>query len=240
MTLHVLPNRLAGAAENMAIDFLLLQRYPDAGTPRFRTYGWHRPAFTFGYSQKIALVRSQVPPTDVRIELCRRFTGGGLVDHREDWTYALALPRGHALEEARAIEAYRAVHDALAVGLRLSGQPAELQPACASDEEREVRETTGVCFTRAECFDVIHPETGAKIAGAAQKRSKHGLILQGSIWRPAAPGVRDWESFEHAFVEALGEALQATPDETPWPDFNEEEVTQLTERYASAEWTDQR
>lgn len=240
MSLHVLPSRIAGAAENMAIDFLLLQRYPEASTPRFRAYGWHRPAFTFGYSQKIAFVRAQLPPCDPPAELCRRFTGGGLVDHREDWTYALALPRGHAIEEVRAIECYRAVHDALAVALRLSGQPAELKPACATDDENEVQEAAGVCFTRAECFDVVRPDTGAKIAGAAQKRSKHGLILQGSIWRPAAPGVRDWDAFGHAFVDALGEALEATPDETPWPEFNEEEVIQLTERYASAEWTDQR
>ena len=28
MTLHTLPLRTAGAAENMALDFLLLQRYP--------------------------------------------------------------------------------------------------------------------------------------------------------------------------------------------------------------------
>jgi lipoate-protein ligase A len=46
----------------MATDFLLLKRYPAAAHARFRHYGWHRPAFTFGYSQKIAWVRTQLPP----------------------------------------------------------------------------------------------------------------------------------------------------------------------------------
>ena len=60
MNLEILPTRIGGAAENMATDFLLLQRYPRAGTPWFRHYGWHRPAFTFGYSQKISFVREQL------------------------------------------------------------------------------------------------------------------------------------------------------------------------------------
>ena len=60
MTLHLLPTRTAGAAENMAVDFLLLQRYPAATFPRFRHYQWSRPAFTFGYSQKIDDVRNMI------------------------------------------------------------------------------------------------------------------------------------------------------------------------------------
>src|SRR3954470_10632579 len=117
MELHVLPSRTGGAAENMAVDFLLLQRYPHATAPRFRHYGWRRPAFTFGYAQKIAFVRERLPAGGV-FDLCRRPTGGGIVDHRDDWTYALVIPRGHALEELRASESYRAVHEALAASLR--------------------------------------------------------------------------------------------------------------------------
>eukprot|EP01031_Cornospumella_fuschlensis_P044051 gene44051-53854_t len=65
----------------MATDFLLLQRYPRA-TPRFRHYGWRGPAFTFGYSQKIAFVRESLASAAVEppFELCRRATGGGVVD----------------------------------------------------------------------------------------------------------------------------------------------------------------
>ena len=34
MEFHVLPTRTGGAAENMALDFLLLQRYPDPAALR--------------------------------------------------------------------------------------------------------------------------------------------------------------------------------------------------------------
>ena len=224
----------------MAADFLLLQRYPEPSQPRFRHYGWHRPAHTFGYSQKIDFIRAQLASNPDPTELCRRFTGGGLVDHREDWTYALVIPRGHPLEAARAIETYRSVHEALASTLNDLGQPAETKKPCDPPTDAKRTEPAGICFVLAECYDVIDPATGAKIAGAAQKRNKHGLILQGSLWRPAAPAVQDWDEFLAQFTERLGQVLQAPPEVTPWPDFNEGELEHLTETYASTEWTEQR
>jgi lipoate-protein ligase A len=233
MRLDLLPFRLGGAAENMAVDFLLLQRYPDAAAARFRTYGWHRPAFTFGYSQALDFVRTQLPAGESP-DLCRRPTGGGVVDHREDWTYALVIPRGHPLEDMRATKSYREVHEALAASLRAQGVPALTQ------ETRDPAADTpaGVCFERAEVHDVIHSGTGAKIAGAAQKRNKRGLLFQGSLWRPAAEsgGAIDWDRFGEDFTAALAILLGAEAARMPWPEFAEGEVEALTEQYASPEW----
>lgn len=249
--LDILPDRNDSAAANMATDFLLLKRYPAKTHARFRAYGWHRPAFSFGYSQKISWVRSMLPADAVEgAELVRRPTGGGLVDHRDDWTYALVIPRGHALETARAVESYRAIHAALAEALRACGQPAVLKDRCekiSADDDGD-RDAPGcaaaagptVCFTRPELYDVIHPDTGAKIAGAAQKRTKEGLLFQGSVLRAAAPGVRDWDAFHATFVDALAAALALPAAETPWPDFAEGELEALVEQYASAEWRDAR
>ena len=244
MKLALLPTRTAGAAENMAVDFLLLQRYPDPPTPRFRHYGWRGPAWTFGYSQKIAFVRGQIP-TDPTGELCRRATGGGVVDHREDWTYALVIPRGHALEELRATQSYRVVHECLASALRAQGVPAEVKPTCEPIAEgaENICGPAGVCFQRAELYDVVQTESGAKIAGAAQKRNKHGLLFQGSIWRPAARGGADgapvdWEIFGETFTAELARALGAEAVATPWPEFNEDEASALAEQYSTREWTE--
>ncbi len=253
MTLEVLPTRTGGAAENMAIDFLLLQRYPRAAAPRFRHYGWRAPAFTFGYAQKIAFIRGELPPGET-FDLCRRPTGGGLVDHRDDWTYALVIPRGHPLEERPAPQSYRAIHEALADALRVQGVDTELK---SSEAERVDLDAlfgadqaapgpaapppAGVCFQRAERHDVVHARTGAKIAGAAQKRNKHGLLFQGSLWRPAAGGAAvDWDRFETDFVDRLAAALGIEAEATPWPELNEDEVSGLTEQYSSPEWIEHR
>lgn len=248
MILEILPTRTAGAAENMAIDFLLLQRYPAtrAAAPRFRHYEWRRPAFTFGYSQKIAFVREQLAKTvgdeAASLDLCRRPTGGGVVDHREDWTYALVIPRGHPLEELRATQSYRAVHEALAGALRAQGVDAVVK-LCEPSPEACDASVAGVCFQRAEAFDVVHAPTGVKIAGAAQKRNKHGLLFQGSIWRPVAEravDAIDWDRFEEDFAGGLAAALGGVTESVPWPELNEEEVSGLTEQYASVEWIEYR
>lgn len=231
MQLDVLPTRTSGAAENMATDFLLLQRYPAPAVVRFRHYEWRSPAFTFGYAQKLAFVQQQLPAGET-FDLCRRPTGGGIVDHREDWTYALVIPRGHPLEEIRATNSYRAVHEALARALREQGVAAKPQMTAPVADEIP----GGVCFERAEIYDVVNERTGAKIAGAAQKRNKHGLLFQGSVWRPACAQAVDWETFADAFVRELAGVLAVEARETPWPDFNEEELSALCEQYASSEW----
>jgi lipoate-protein ligase A len=252
MKLEVLPVRTDSAAANMAADFLLLRRYPaeQAARARVRFYGWHRPSLSFGYSQKIAWVRAQIPADAEGADLVRRPTGGGVVDHREDWTYALVIPRGHELEKARAVESYRAVHEALRTALAACGQAAALKEHCepAAAAEGEDGELAGcpaakgptVCFMRAELYDVVDVVTGAKIAGAAQKRTKEGLLFQGSVWRPAAAGVRDWDELREAFVAELAKALGAEVEETPWPEFREGEHEALTEQYAAQEWTEAR
>jgi lipoyl(octanoyl) transferase len=240
MQLDILPFRTASAAENMAMDFLLLRRYPQPHA-RFRHYEWHRPAFTFGYSQKIAFVREQLAEqTDESLDLCRRPTGGGIVDHREDWTYSLIIPRGHALEEARAADSYREIHVALAAALQKQGVAAEVQTECEPPEEGKSCGLSGVCFQRAERFDVVHSGSGAKIAGAAQKRNKNGLLFQGSLWRPAVQAQIDWATLEEDFIQDLAKSLECETVYTPWPEFAEGEIDGLIEQYSSTEWLEYR
>ena len=238
MVLEVLPTRTGGAAENMALDFLLLQRYPRADVPRFRHYGWRSPAITFGYSQKIEFVRAQLPAGE-HFDLCRRPTGGGVVDHRDDWTFSLVIPRGHPLEDVRATQSYREVHECLAAALQRQGIAAATKKAVDPPHPGGPL-GPGVCFQRAELYDVIHERTGEKIAGAAQKRNKHGLLFQGSLWRPAVGAPLDDDQLRRDFAELLGAALNGTAEDVPWPDLNEDEVSALTEQYASSEWIEAR
>lgn len=239
MKLDVLPTRAGGAAENMALDFLLLQRYPREHVSRFRHYSWRSPAFTFGYSQKIALVRSALP-VDGTFDLCRRPTGGGIVDHRDDWTFSLVIPRGHPLEDMRATQSYREVHQCLVDALRRQDIPAMVKPAEANAQEATGSTAPGQCFERAEVYDVISPATGHKIAGAAQKRNKRGLLFQGSLWRPALGKTIDENQLRNDLIDQLAKALGAAAEEVPWPDLNDDEVSGLTETYASTEWIEAR
>lgn len=227
------PDRTGDAPDNMATDFLLLQRFDRPETIRFRHYDWRRPAVTFGYSQKSAFVTEYSPADRV---FCRRPTGGGIVDHLNDWTYSLVLPRQHPLWERPAPLAYQLLHETLAAVLRQLGQNAGLQMP-ASNQKRD----TGpeICFTKPEVHDVIQPLTGQKIAGAALKRNKHGLLFQGSIDRTPLPNL-DWQRFAADFPTLLAERLEAEPEETGWPNFDPDEEMALSEQFASPEWNERR
>ena len=97
-----------------------------------------------------------------------------------------------------------------------------------------------MCFQRAERFDVVHRKSGEKIAGAAQKRNKSGLLFQGSLWRPAVQAEIDWATLEEDFVTGLAKLLDYEVDYTPWPEFADGEVDGLIEQYSSTEWLEYR
>ena len=174
----------------------------------------------------------------------RRATGGGIVDHREDWTYALVIPRGHPLEDRPATHSYREIHEALAEALREQGVHAITKP-CVDDpaDDEKPAGPAGVCFQRAEIYDVVRARDGAKLAGAAQKRNKHGLLFQGSVWRPAAVsgGVTvDWDKFAEDFIAQLAVALEVEAQATPWPELSDDELSALVDQYSATEWTEHR
>ena len=79
----------------------------------------------------------------------------------------------------------------------------------------------------------------AKIAGAAQKRSKHGLLLQGSLWRPHV-GPVDRLTWQDAFATRLAALLDREIRDTAFPAEWDEAVDALAENYAAPEWNERR
>src|SRR5262245_19776802 len=172
------------AAENMAVDEALLGMI----LPVLRFYSWSEPAASFGYFQRYRDVETM---TRLR-PLVRRPTGGGWVPHDKDWTYSFILPQDSKWYQLKAVESYRQVHEWIQAGLTRIGLSTEL----ARQSNVSV---AGQCFAGAEQFDVLW--NARKIAGAAQRRTKTGLLIQGSI-QPPVPNRRvDWQ---RAFCEMMG------------------------------------
>ena len=171
MNWNLLRTGIGLASWNMALDEALLEQASAIGGPILRLYGWVEPAATFGYSQRYRDVAEWTPLRP----LIRRPTGGGLVPHDADWTYSLVFPPEHPWYSLRAEESYRRVHDWITASFRALQVQAELSECCD-------KPLVGRCFVGAEKFDVL--AGGKKIAGAAQKRNKLGLLVQGSIQPP--------------------------------------------------------
>lgn len=229
--MDILPWSESTAALNMARDLLLLEAYPDPSAPRFRAYGWSEPAFTFGVSQRWSEYRPRVP---AGAALVRRATGGGLVSHLSDWTFALALPSGHPVVELEALESYAVVLRALESALRAQGQPVARVPSGGGPRAFQA---PSVCAERPEPHDLVHAPSGSKVAGAAQKRTRDGLLLEGYVWKPSLPGL-DLPRLAEDFPAALSAALGSRPRSVGEPAYPKDASAAMAARFTSAEWNE--
>jgi lipoyl(octanoyl) transferase len=170
------------SAYNMAVDEALLEAMPRLQTPVLRFYSWSEPAASFGYFQKYSEVQRM---TALR-PLVRRPTAGGLVPHDADWTYSLAFPPIHEWYALTAIQSYERIHRWIQSSFTRLNIAAQLAP-----ERRQAG--VGQCFVGYEKFDLLW--RGQKIAGAAQRRTRDGLLIQCSVQPPPLPLQRtDWEN----------------------------------------------
>lgn len=192
MTTHwfVLNSAADNAARNMATDHALLENAAALGSPVLRFYSWSEPAASFGYFQKF----TEIERATLLRPLVRRPTGGGLVPHDADWTYSVAIPPASAWYELKAVESYQRIHEWIRAAFSEIGVATELADCCK-------KSVPGQCFVGYEKFDVLWQ--GRKIAGAAQRRTKDGLLIQGSVQPPPIKIARaDWERAMCAVAQA--------------------------------------
>jgi lipoate-protein ligase A len=153
------------AGLQMAVDQVLLET---SSVPVLRTYRWESPCVTIGYFESLAAARVAFPALPV----VRRWTGGGLVVHGADAPYSLIVPRSEAFTEVRPSDAYRLIHGLLArsLGQRLSG---------VTLAETEAPRLGSACFENPVPADLLRD--GRKVGGAGQRRTRLGLLHQGSL-----------------------------------------------------------
>lgn len=183
-------------AFNMALDEALLESSAAIARPTLRFYGWTEPVASFGYFQKY----SDIARMTLLRPLVRRPTGGGLVPHDGDWTYTLVFPADHSWHSFRATETYRQVHTWIRDAFRHLGLPMELAP------EAKIA-GPGQCFIGYEKSDVLFH--GQKIAGAAQRRRRDGLLIQGSVQPEFIRGINQ-SQWHEAFCReiAISESIE--------------------------------
>jgi lipoyl(octanoyl) transferase len=214
------------AAFNMALDEALLEHVSLLGKPVLRFYGWTEPAATFGYFQKF----SEVERTTPLRPLIRRLTGGGIVQHDADWTYSAVFPPGHEWYLFKAEESYRRMHD----WLRLAFADLKVETKLASSCKKML---PGQCFAGHEKFDLLW--NGKKIAGAAQRRNKLGLLIQGSVQPPPISLARtDWE--DAVLAVARTKLLAVWREFTPETKLREQADEFAREKFSQAAYNRKR
>ena len=199
-------------ALNMAVDETLLET---ASAPTLRFYRWRGSALSFGYFGAYADVADQRAGR----EIVRRWTGGGIVPHGDDLTYSVIIPAAHPFFTRSSLAIYSDLHDAIRGALQANG----IEAVLANSVSPRVSED---CFANAVRADVILQ--GRKIAGAAHRRSRAGLLHQGSIQNTALP-----LRFSDDFARSLCDRFERKV-------LSQEQIDRATTiaqaKYATMEW----
>ncbi|MCF6311833.1 MAG: hypothetical protein L3J39_05215 [Verrucomicrobiales bacterium] len=219
------------AAMNMALDEVMLREMNESSSqlPILRFYDWARPAISIGYFQRWQDTVSEVERAE--LDWVRRWTGGGRVDHRVDQTYTLVLTRDHPLFYLTPAENYRWVHRCVVQALSQWGAQAVVSDTQQSFSPRG--DHSALCFEHPVQFDVVDA-SGEKLAGAAQRRTRWGLLHQGSVVEPGLAENR--EAWQAALAQGLsgagGEVIAWQPPEA----WQQQAEKLAEEKYAQKSW----
>ena len=149
----------------MAVDEWLLETVVE---PVLRVYRWSGEWGSLGCFGDFKQAEREI----ANVCWVRRYTGGGVVDHQNDWTYTFVIPSSEDVARSKGAESYRVIHQGLLLALNESLNPVLSDGSAAGGDS--------MCFRNPVCYDVVD-SVGNKLAGAGQRRSKEGLLHQGSV-----------------------------------------------------------
>ena len=206
----MLPYAEADGPHNMAADEALLQSAVH-GTASLRFYAWTTPTISLGYFQPERVRHEEKQLT--ALPFVRRASGGATLVHHHEVTYALALPAGISWQTSESW--LRRMHLIIAAALAGNGITAHLYQSTKKSSS-----ASPLCYLQHAPCDLL---IGAsKIVGSAQRKQRGallqhgGILLSGSAYTPALPGIRELSGRCLTVPETCASVRQAFAEQTGW------------------------
>jgi lipoyl(octanoyl) transferase len=227
----------------MAADEALLDS-ATAGIASLRFYGWTNATVSLGYFQSHHVRESD--PHLAALPYVRRPTGGALLVHHFEVTYALALPPGLPWQ-SRTHPWLTRMHRIIAAALRSLGVTATPMEATPAEPF-----TGALCFQHFTEGDLLIG--GGKVVGSAQRRQRGALLQHGAIhlarspYAPVLSGIRELSGLTLSAEQVAAAVSKEFASQTAW-DLNPgqwtsaelQRSTELREsRYRQDKWNRKR
>ena len=163
----------------MGKDAFLLSQLTVNSPPFLHFYEWESPCLTYGY------FTDPIPFLDIEaveycgLQMARRPTGGGIIFHLTDLAFSVLVSASHPYFSLNTLENYAFINQRVAEAIRhLTTQSMRpdllpLEPSCSS------KNCKAFCMAKPTQYDLILD--GKKVGGAAQRRTRQGLLHQASL-----------------------------------------------------------
>ena len=177
MKWRLLINGKLNSAENMAIDEAIFECVQDGRSlPTIRFYDWKPSTVSCGYNQEVDKEVDFVALKKYGFGFVRRPTGGRVVLHDNEVTYAVISPAEGRLS-GNVTESYSEISKVLAKGLEFMSINVDFEKGNLSSEHQ--RQAANPCFTSSSRYELSYQKK--KIVGSAQVRKNNCLLQHGSI-----------------------------------------------------------
>ena len=156
--------------ENMVMDDWMLSNTCDYNSFGFRLYKMDKIC-TIGRNQRYEDAKELDYSFD---NIIRRQTGGGIVEHGNDITYAITIPNKHILYKSKSINLYEELHAMIMRVLNKLRLDVKLNKIDHNTNPK-------ICFNSPTLNDLVNKDTLSKVVGSAIRKIKNGILVQGSL-----------------------------------------------------------
>lgn len=175
MSWKVITSKPALAQDNMDKDRLFLEKIGVEQTPILHLYTWEKEAATYGYFIKPEEYFIQ----NHGLDLGRRPTGGGIIFHTCDLAFSVIIPAIHPCYSLNTLQNYASINNAVIEAIKTFTKGALSPSFHEKENQKNSFSYNNFCMAKPTQFDVMID--GYKVGGAAQRRTKQGLLHQGSL-----------------------------------------------------------
>lgn len=177
---QVIESKNLSAEAIMAKDAFLLDQLNEKSFPILHLYEWESPCLTYGYFIDLTLQLNMENVEHLGIQKARRPTGGGIIFHIFDLAFSVLIPAHHPRFSMNTFENYALINEKVVEAVSHFTKPF-WEPYLLSEEPLCLeKDCQSFCMAKQTRFDLI--AKGKKIGGAAQRRTKAGLLHQSSLF----------------------------------------------------------
>ncbi len=200
---EILDTGVQPAAQNMRIDAELLENAGAHARPLLHFYEWEGDCSTYGYFIDPEKYLNSDGVKKRGLSLARRPTGGGIVFHVWDMAFSVLIPSSCPEFSSNTLENYAFVNRAVLGAVKDFIREHSLLSLTPDDFKSMDLQCQHFCMAKPTKYDVILD--GKKVAGAAQRKTKVGLLHQGtiSLVMPPEDYLRDILKTETQVLEAM-------------------------------------